>query len=298
MSGSFKCDGTNNSCGRTYSLSNGQKLNWDVWVDKPFFPSYANIQPAKAAYKDVLSDVGMIMPFFDDHDKRIIQETLDGTSKYKGSITGKLGLPDRESDVGGYEDYPKETRPADFDSDGDGIPNWWETVMNMNTANAKGDFSESNADRDNDNYTNLEEYLHWMATPHVSAAVGKTVTVKMSELTRGYTKSPVWKAGTSPYATLAVNGDILSITPTTGCGVTYIDFTVTDGDSKTRTIGLYVEGSVSGAHNAPDLRKIGSPQWRTSMNRTALFSTSFVSTTMFSSFSPDALCTTYMKSGL
>ena len=30
---------------------------------KAFFPSYATVQTAKAAYKDVLSDVGASMPF-------------------------------------------------------------------------------------------------------------------------------------------------------------------------------------------------------------------------------------------
>ena len=38
--------------------------------------------PPKDAYKSVLSDVGMNMPVFDDHDKRIIRETLNGTTTY------------------------------------------------------------------------------------------------------------------------------------------------------------------------------------------------------------------------
>ncbi len=262
-SGSVTCNGTDNNCGRKYTLSGGQVLNWDVWVSKPFFPSYATIQTAKDAYKSVLSDVGMTMPVFDNHDKRIIKETLSGTYTYKGSKSGKPGLPDRESDVGGYESYPTTTRPSGFDSDGDGMPDWWETALGFNKNGSSGDFSESNGDPDGDGYTNLEDYLNWMATPHVTAAEGQTVTVNMAELTRGYTKSPSWKAGSSTCATLSVKDSILSITPTSKCGITYVNFTVTDGDgsSMTRSVGLFVEGSLSTATLSPALKKVA-PEWQ------------------------------------
>lgn len=244
--GSLTCDGSNDECGRLYTLSNGQVLNWTVWNSKPFFPSYAKVQTAKEAYKDVLSDVGMTMPVFDDHDKRMVYETSTGTNKYKGSVSGLPGLPDRETDVGGYESYPTTTRASGFDTDADGMPDWWETWIGTNTKSASGDFSESNADRDDDGYTNLEEYLEWMATPHVEAAVGKTVAFNMAALTRGYTNSPVWKAGTSSCADLTVKDSTLSIAPKSACGVTYLTFTVTDkdGSSKTRKLGLFVTGSV------------------------------------------------------
>lgn len=38
--------------------------------------------------------------------------------------------------------------------------------VRLNPNSPEGDFSDSNADDDRDGYTNLEEYLHWMATPH------------------------------------------------------------------------------------------------------------------------------------
>ena len=127
------------------------------------------------------------------------------------------------------------------------MPDWWETFIGTNAKSASGDVSESNADRDDDGYTNLEEYLEWMATPHMEAAVGKTVTFNMADLTRGYVSSPSWKAGTSSCADLAVKDSTLSITPKSTCGVTYLSFTVTDkeGSTKTRKLGLFVTGSVS-----------------------------------------------------
>jgi len=263
--GSFTCDGTNDNCGRQYTLSNGQVLDWSVWSSKPFYPSYAKIQTAKEAYKDVLSDVGMTMPVFDDHDKRIVKETLTGTYKAKGSVSGLPGIPDRETDVGGYESYPTTNRASGFDSDGDGLPDWWETWIGTNPKGATGDFTESNADRNDDGYTNLEEYLEWMATPHVEAVVGKTVTINMSDLTAGYTSSPTFKAATSSCADLSVSGSTLSITPKTTCGVTYLNFTVTDkeGSSKTRLLGLFVTGSVPTGVT----RLARQPDWRVENGR-------------------------------
>ncbi|MBQ9226058.1 MAG: hypothetical protein IJ177_07715 [Fibrobacter sp.] len=56
--GKFTCNGNDDNCGREYSLSGGQVLDWEPWNSKPFFASYATVQSAKAAYKDVLSADG------------------------------------------------------------------------------------------------------------------------------------------------------------------------------------------------------------------------------------------------
>ena len=53
----------------------------------------------------------------------------NGTFTYRGSVSGKPGLPDNEADVGGYESYPTTTRDATWDSDGDGLPDWWEKTV-------------------------------------------------------------------------------------------------------------------------------------------------------------------------
>ena len=52
---------------------------YSPWVTTPFFPSYATVQTAAEGYKNVLSDVGCTQPVFDDHDTRIVKETLNGT---------------------------------------------------------------------------------------------------------------------------------------------------------------------------------------------------------------------------
>jgi hypothetical protein len=240
--GTFASDGTDNSTVRTYTLTNGQVLNWTVFVDKPFFPSLATIQPAKEAYKSVLSDVGCNLPLFDNHDKRIVNETKNGTYTYSGSITGKPGLIDHQNDQGGYEIYPSEARAADFDTDLDGLPNWWELQYGSNPNSASGDFSDSNADPDKDGYTALEDYLEWMAVPHRFVASYATDTLSLSNFGFGY-KNPTYSI--QPNAKFNVqftNGSAL-ITPTTNDkGISYLDINLTDseGSKAVQRIGLCV----------------------------------------------------------
>lgn len=132
-------------------------------VDEPFFPSHVTTQSAEEAYYDVLADVGCNVPMLDEHDRRVIEETRGGTTTYEGSITGLPGLPDSEEDVGGWEEYPEVERPADWDTDHDGLPNDWEIEHGTNPNSPAGDFADANADPDADGYTNLEDYLNSLA---------------------------------------------------------------------------------------------------------------------------------------
>lgn len=114
-----------------YSLSGGQELNWEPFVSEPFFPSYATIESAEQAYRNVLSDVGCNQPFFNSHDARMVSRTVNGTTSKVGSKTGKKGLIDREWDSEGYVDIPEVRRSADFDTDLDGMPDWWERTWTV-----------------------------------------------------------------------------------------------------------------------------------------------------------------------
>lgn len=246
--GSFTCDGTKDDCGRTYVLSGSQVLNWTVWNTTPFFPSHAKVQSAKDAYKDVLSDVGMTMPVFDDHDKRIVRETMAGTTTYKGSKSGLAGLPDRETDVGGYESYPTASRPAGFDTDNDGLPDWYEAAIGTNAKSAGTNFADANADPDGDGWTNLEDYLDWMATPHAELKTGASTTFNLRELFRGYASSPVYTAGTNACLTTSIKDSTLTVTAKSGCTFSRLPLTVKDGEgaTKSRDILTYVTGATVG----------------------------------------------------
>lgn len=239
--GSLTCDGTNNSCGREYVLSNGQILNWEVWRSKPFFESYATIQSAKAAYKDVLSDVGVRLPLLDDHDTRIIKETKNGSYTYTGSIGKLKGIIDNESDVGGYEKYPSVSWANDYDSDMDGLPDWWESLFGYNLHSSLGNFNDANADRLGDGYTELERFLEWMATPNYKFEGTGSQVVDLSAFTKGYdggTYSLV-SVPANTKATISGNKLTVSLSPNFK-GLAYLTWKITDsaGDTFVRKIGL------------------------------------------------------------
>ena len=171
-----------------------QKVDWQPLADRPFFPSLAKIESAREAWKNVMSDVGCNMPSLDIHDQRIIQETLDGTYSAVGSNSGLKGLIDDEKDCGGDEANPVREvhRQKGFDSDNDGLPNWWEELKGSNPKSAAGDFSDANADEDGDGFTNLEEYLDWLTHPHGYLKAGEKITVDMKLYFAGYNKNPIF----------------------------------------------------------------------------------------------------------
>ncbi len=222
-----------------YSLYSGQKLDWEVWVDKPFFPSYAKIESAKDAYKSVLSDVGATMPFFDLHDQRMIREALTGTHTYVGSISKLKGQIDSHEDCGGYEVYPEVSRAADFDTDQDGMPNWYEELIGSDPAVAN-----NNDDPDHDGYTLLEDYLEWMAHTQVVMQTGNKDTVDIAVLFKGYTSKPqytiVEKNGS---VAASIEGSKLMLNASQQ-GLTSIVIKVTDSEGSTyqRRVNVSVTG--------------------------------------------------------
>lgn len=250
--GSIVCDGTDNTCSRETQVSGGQIVDWTVFANSPFFASYATIQTAKDAYKKTLSDVGCTQPVFDDHDKRIINETLNGTYTYTGSISGVKGLPDSQTDVGGWENYPNETRAADFDSDHDGLPDWWEQIIGTNPNSAAGDFSDSNADTDHNGYTNLEEYLQWLMLPHYDVATGTNLDIDLGQYSAGYTSSPSFSVSNATNCTVSMlSGTKTARVVSSQKGLAKFSFTVTDsqGSTMTRTINVHVTESGTGFNN-------------------------------------------------
>jgi hypothetical protein len=237
------------AAGRTVSTENGGTLptNYSSWVSAPFFPSYATLQPVTNAYKCVLSDVGCNQPLIDDHDVRVIRETIDGTYTYTGTgpYGGSPGLPNSQDDVGGWENYPTLTRPANFDTDHDGLPDWWERLKGLNTNSLAGDFSDANADLVGDEYTELERYLNWLAAPHVDCLTSASVDVDLTVLTRGFTNtSPVYTVFNPTNGTVTlVGGRTARFTPAvTTNSLGSFTFAVVDakGDTLTNSVGVHM----------------------------------------------------------
>jgi hypothetical protein len=113
-------------------------------VAQPFAAPVVRTSSARDAYVAVLATVGASLPRRDSVDAQIIGEVLSG----KGSII------DSQQQVGGWPELKSAAPP--LDSDGDGMPDSWERRHGLNPHDA----SDGAADKDNDGYTNLEEYLN------------------------------------------------------------------------------------------------------------------------------------------
>ncbi|HEX9150981.1 MAG TPA: T9SS C-terminal target domain-containing protein, partial [Flavobacterium sp.] len=235
-------DEKNQQKGRTSTISHNETVSYETFVNKPFFESYVNTQSAKAAYKDVLSDVGANEPFFDKHDVRIVQETLDGSYHFKGSKSGLGGMIDTQDDAGGWPEFVSEERPSDWDTDHDGLPNWWEEAHGLNTKSSKDDFSETNSDADKDGFTQLDEYLDWMAKPHYFVKEGEQKELSAVSFFKGYTKKPVYTVSDIKNGTATVKGAAIQF-KSAQKGLASFKITVkdADGDTMSRMVNLAVK---------------------------------------------------------
>ena len=228
--------------GRKMTVTNKEMVNYETFVDKPFFQSFVETQSARAAYKNVLSDVGANQPFFDKHDNRIVDETLKGTFTYKGSKSGLGGMIDNEQDAGGWPNFATETRPADWDTDHDGLPNWWEKAFGLNENSKAGDFSDANQDVDKDGFTQLDNYLDWMAQPHYFMNLGEKKALNAVDYFKGYEKKPVYTFSDLKNGKAVLKGKEIQFT-TVKKGFASFVLTVkdADGDSMSRTINFFVK---------------------------------------------------------
>ncbi|WP_149206889.1 pectate lyase family protein [Flavobacterium johnsoniae] len=228
--------------GRKSTISHNEKVDYETFVDKPFFPSYVETQSAKAAYKNVLSDVGANQPFFDKHDNRIVDETLKGTFTYKGSKSGLGGMIDNEQDAGGWPNFVSETRPADWDTDHDGLPNWWEKAFGLNENSPAGDFSDANQDTDKDGFTQLDNYLDWLAQPHYFINLKDKKTLSAADYFKGYENKPVYTFSDLKNGKVVLKGKEIQFT-TVEKGFASFVLTVKDaeGDSMSRTINFFIK---------------------------------------------------------
>jgi pectate lyase len=132
-------------------------------LDQPFESMPIDQQTAGDAYHSVLENVGATLPKRDIVDARIVAETRGGYATYEGSTyeqnekvadaSKKCGIIDSQADVGGWPEL--KGTPAPADTDHDGMPDDWETMLGLDPKRA--------ADRNNvapDGYTMLEKYLN------------------------------------------------------------------------------------------------------------------------------------------
>lgn len=125
-----------------------------IRANAPYPTSPVTTQTAEDAYQLVLSSAGAFLPQRDAVDKRIVEEVKSGTASF-----GKNGdgIIDSQVEVGGWPEL--RTYNVPIDSDNDGMPDEWERNNNLNPA----DPSDQSEDSNGDGYTNLEDYLNFLA---------------------------------------------------------------------------------------------------------------------------------------
>ena len=130
-----------------------------IKMDAPAPTGEVTTHSAAEAFSKVLAYSGASL-YRDEMDARYMEEAKTGTAKYKGSITKSPGIIDKVSDVNGYTEanFGKGSRPADFDTDNDGIPDAWETANGLNPNDASDALTYSLDSKGY--YTNLEVYAN------------------------------------------------------------------------------------------------------------------------------------------
>ena len=144
----------------TYTKVNGKDA-LPIKLEEPTATGEVTTHTAVQAYEKVLAYAGASL-YRDEVDSRYVEETTNGTAQYTGSVTGLPGRIDKVSDVNGYTEanFPSEKRPATgFDTDGDGMPDEWETANGLNP-NSAADGKTYTLDSEKKWYTNLEVYLN------------------------------------------------------------------------------------------------------------------------------------------
>jgi hypothetical protein len=117
----------------------------DIYKQSQPFPAPpVTMQSPTDAFARVLQEVGASLPKRDAVDRRIIENVRNGTGR----------IIDSEESVGGWPVLTSVSPPED--SDHDGMPDTWERTKGLNP----NDETDGAFDRNNDGYTNVEEYLN------------------------------------------------------------------------------------------------------------------------------------------
>ena len=135
--------------------------------NEPFDMPFLTIMDTRGAFQWVLNYAGATIPCRDIVDQRICEEVRTGKAYYVENYEKKVkdnphgdmwGLHTDPRQMGGYPEYSK-WKPWK-DSDGDGMPDEWETENGLNP----NDASDANKDCTGDGYTNIEKYINDIPT--------------------------------------------------------------------------------------------------------------------------------------
>lgn len=113
-------------------------------------PTVTTSEMSRGVANCILNSVGAMGPKRDVIDSRVIRDFHNGT----GTIRSNVVYPDD------YAVYPDIQAPED--NDRDGMADSWEESQGLNSSQ-----NDSAEDKDNDGYTNIEEYFHFLSAESV-----------------------------------------------------------------------------------------------------------------------------------
>jgi len=203
-----------------------------------------------SAYRRDVSLSGAWPP--DQVDQNVIG---DVTSLGTAGMGGGLWTTQTATGLGnnGYGVITNGVAPAD--TDGDGVPDYFEAAVGSNPAVADSLTPGTGG------YTKLENYLNWLAAPHVATAVNTVVTVDLSPYAAGFAGvGPVYSVSAAANGVVALrNGHLAQFTPAVNfAGLGGFNFAVQggDGSAMTNAVGVCVSPLLASA--AP----LGHPQFQ------------------------------------
>jgi len=166
----------------------------------------------------------------------------NGTAGYGVGTAGPSSLYNNEGQTGlgngGFGVLNGGTVPVD--TDGDGMPDYWELAMGSNP-NVADSLTPGTG-----GYTKLENYLNWLAAPHAVSPKNSLVDVDLRQYTGGFTNvSPVYAAFTPSNGTVALlaDGHTAEFTAAgnfSGLGGFNFYVHASDGSAMTNTVSVLV----------------------------------------------------------
>ena len=133
-------------------ISDAERQN--LRLEKPLETGVVTTHAAEEAYQKVLQLAGASLAR-DMVDQRIIHDVSTGTAACMDGGNGSThGFIDTQEAVGGWPEL--RSLPAPTDTDGDGMPDEWETANELDPR----DPSDGKGDANNDGYTHVEDYLN------------------------------------------------------------------------------------------------------------------------------------------
>jgi len=214
-----------------------------TWQAAPFaYPGADEVMTASKAFKVVASRAGAWCPARDHTDARLMTEV-----RSLGTL-GQIITSENDAPFYGVGTVADGTCAAD--SDGDGMCDYWEAAMGHNPG-----VQDHNGDADDNGYTNLEDYLNWLAMPHLRTGSGQSCTIDLRTITEGFGAGRTFLAGyaVNGTVTLLADGYTAQFTAAPGFrGLAEFKYYVADSvDSWIETIGVLVMDS-EGLSVTPD----------------------------------------------